>query len=526
MIRGVGLRGAVAVNIITMIGIGPLITLPLVLSYLPGPLALAGWIAGAIVAMCDGLVWAALSSRYPGSGGTYIYLREAFGPQSIGRLLAFMFNWQYLFFATLILASGYIGFANYAGYFLPLIAKSPLVHGLVAISVGLLTIVLLYRRVTFISQLSVGLSLAAIVTLLLIIAAALPHANFARALHVDSHSGFGLGFVAGLGQALIITLYDYTGYSDAALIGDEVRDPRRTVPWAILLSIVIVAALYIALQIGALSVLPWQELVGKAPGTVTDSAQFFAATLVSRTWGTLAARIVTFLILITAFASLFGNLLGASRIPYAAARDGAFFKVFGRLHPTGHFPHVSLLLIGGLALPAAFLPLGDVITYLTTGIVLIQGIAQVLALFYLRLQGQNTPFKMWLFPLPAIVALLGWGFAFYNSGSRAILFGLGTLALGVSVYFVTARLQRAWPFALKTSAVLVMLALGTTAGRAAAAQFGSSAIVQRDGYPVFTVNKKPFFPYAAAFFYERLPRSQWRASLLKYKELGINTIDL
>ncbi|MBC5829118.1 MAG: amino acid permease [Candidatus Eremiobacteraeota bacterium] len=526
MVRGVGPRGALSVNIITMIGIGPLITLPLVLSYLHGPLALAGWIAGAIVALCDGLVWAALSSRYPGSGGTYVYLRESFGSERVGRLLAFLFNWQYIFFATLILASGYIGFANYAGYFFPVIASSPWVHHLVAVGVGLLTIVLLYRRVTLVSQISVGLSIAAILTLLIVIGAALPHANFGRAFRLSSSSSFGWGFVAGLGQALIVTLYDYAGYSGAALIGDEVRDPNRTIPRAILISIAIVAALYIALQIGALSVIPWQELVGKTPGAVPDSAQYFAATLVSKTWGTWAARIVTFLILITAFASLFGNLLGASRVPYAAARDGAFFKAFGRLHSSGQFPYVSLLVIGGLALPAALLTLREVITYLTTGIVLIQGIAQILALFHLRLHGELTPFKMWLFPVPALVALLGWAFAFYNAGSKAIVFGVGTLSLGLVAYLITARVQRAWPFMLKSTAVILALVVIATAGRSSAAQFGHSAIVARNGYPVFTVDGKPFFPYGASFFYERLPRSQWRSALLKYKELGINTIDV
>ncbi|HEY3676886.1 MAG TPA: amino acid permease, partial [Candidatus Tumulicola sp.] len=94
MQRAIGLRGAIAINVITMIGIGPLVTIPLVIAALGGPLALVGWIAGAIVALCDGLVWAELSSRYPGSGGTYVYLRAIFGEHSLGRALAFLFNWQ------------------------------------------------------------------------------------------------------------------------------------------------------------------------------------------------------------------------------------------------------------------------------------------------------------------------------------------------------------------------------------------------------------------------------------------------
>src|SRR5579872_6619586 len=111
MHRAIDLRGAVAVNVITMIGIGPLVTMPLVIAALGGPLALVGWIAGAVVALCDGLVWAELASRFPGSGGTYVYLRVAFGAHGLGRALAFLFNWQFLLYAPCLLASGYIGFA-------------------------------------------------------------------------------------------------------------------------------------------------------------------------------------------------------------------------------------------------------------------------------------------------------------------------------------------------------------------------------------------------------------------------------
>src|SRR6185312_13702913 len=125
MIRGINLRGAVALNVITMIGIGPLVTIPLVLAQLAGPLALAGWVAGALVALCDGLVWAELGSRYPVTGGTYVYLREIFGAKRWGRLLAFLYNWQFFLGISLTLSTGYIGFANYAGYLFPQVAQSP-----------------------------------------------------------------------------------------------------------------------------------------------------------------------------------------------------------------------------------------------------------------------------------------------------------------------------------------------------------------------------------------------------------------
>ena len=446
MIRGVDLRGAISINMITMIGIGPLITLALVLSYLHGPLALLGWIAGAIVAMCDGLVWAELASRYPGSGGTYVYLREIFGRDGPGRWLAFLFNWQFVFFAFLIIASGYIGFAQYSTYLFPWVGSAQWHEWAVAIAVGIITIILVYRRITVAEKLSFVFFIAAVGTLVLIIAAGLPHADFKMAFHVDGPVAFGWGFFGGLAQAMIITLYDYAGYNQSALMGDEVIAPTRTIPQSIIISIVLLAILYIALQIAVSGVIPLHEMVGPNPGDVTDGSQYAAATVVGRTWGTGAARAITVMILITAFASAYGSLLGFARIPYAAAATGEFLAPFAKLHPTGKFPYISVLVIGLLTLPACLLHLDDVIKYLTTGIVLIQGIAQIVALFVLRARREATPFRMWLYPVPPLVALAGWVFIFWNSGALAIAFGIGTLCLGTAVYMVVALRQHAWPF--------------------------------------------------------------------------------
>lgn len=509
MIRGIGLRSAIAINVITMVGIGPLITIPLVLAQLAGPLALIGWIAGAIVALCDGLVWAELSSRYPGSGGTYVYLREIFGRDRWGRLLAFLFNWQFLLYAPCLLATGYIGFASYFGYLDPAAASRPF-QIITAVSVGILTVVFLYRKITAVASTGSVLAVAAVVTLVAVAAAAFTHADIHRAFTLPAHTSLGLGFLAGLGGALYITLYDYVGYSDAALLGDEVRRPQRTIPLAIVGSIAIVAVLYVALQVGVL-----------AHGVPPGNAQFIASTIVEQSWGSTAARIVTVLILLTAFASVYGNLVGFARIPYAAARDGEFFKPFAHLNERGQFPDVALLVIGAAALVACLLPLDQVLAVLTAGIVLIQGVAQVVALFVARTRGA-APFRMWLFPIPAIVALIGWLFAFYYTGAFAITVGIGWLVAGSCAYLVTARVQRRWPFA--AAILLVLCSLQQAPARAAA--WPGSAVVQRNGYPVYTVDGKPFFVYGAAFFYERVPRSQWAASLARYRGLGINTIDL
>ncbi len=447
LIRGVGPRGAVAINVITMIGIGPLVTIPLVLGALHGPLSLTGWIAGAVLALCDGLVWAELGSRYPGSGGTYGYLREVFGRHGLGRCLAFLFVWQTIFYAPLIQASGYIGFANYAGYLVPKIAASPLLLSGVAATVGVVTLLALYRRITAISRTGIALAVASIATLLCVIVASYAHFSPAQAFALPGHDSFWSGLGAGFGQALIITMYDYIGYSASSSIGDEIVDPPRTLPRSIVVSILLVATLYIVMQVGVLGAMPWQHVVPAADGTLPPLGQHIASAIVEQRFGVGAAIAVTVLVLVTAFASVYGNLLAFSRIPFAAAVDGVFLRPFAHVHPEHRFPDVSLIAIGLLALPACLFPLDQVINALTTGIVLIQSIAQTIALFVMRARGERAPYRMWLFPLPASIALLGWVYVYVSAGRNAIAYGIITLAAGAAVFFVRAANRREWPFA-------------------------------------------------------------------------------
>lgn len=447
LIRGVGLRGAVAINAITMIGIGPLITIPLVLGALHGPLSLAGWLAGALLALCDGLVWAELGSQYPGSGGTYGYLREVFGRNGLGRCLAFLFVWQTIFYAPLIQASGYIGFANYAGYLVPRIAVTPWLLGATAMAVGLVTLFALYRGIATIARTGIALAVASIATLLCVIVASFAHWAPAQAFALPAHDSFWAGLGAGFGQALIIAMYDYVGYGASNSIGDEIVDPPRTLPRSIVIAILLVAALYVAMQIGVLGAIPWQQVIPAADGTLPPLGQHIASAIVEARFGVAAAIGVTVLVLVTAFASVYGNLLAFSRIPFAAAVDGVFLRPFAHVHRTQRFPDVSLVAIGLLALPACLFPLDQVINALTTGIVLIQSIAQTVALFVMRARGVRAPYRMWLFPLPALIALLGWIYVYVSAGRNAIAYGVVTLAAGCAVYLVRAATRREWPFA-------------------------------------------------------------------------------
>lgn len=507
MIRGITLRGAVALNVITMIGIGPLITIPLVLAQLAGPLALTGWLAGALVALCDGLVWAELGSRYPGAGGTYAYLREIFGEHSWGRLLAFLFNWQFFLSSGLTIATGYIGFAQYAGYLYPPAAADVNVTRIIAVGIGIVSIAFVYRRITAVANVGTYLGAGAVTTLILVGAAGFWHGDVHRAFALPAHASLGWGFVMGLGSALFVTLYDYAGYAQIALVGEEVRDPQRTLPRAIVIAILLVFALYVFLQIGVLSGVPWQTLLDRS-GHPTPQSQFVGATVVQHAWGPRAAIAVTALILLTAFASLYGNLVGAARVPFAAARDGVFLPWFAQLHPTKQFPHIALLAIGAISIAGCFFSLVNVIAVLSAAGILTGNIAQIGALFAMRARGERAPFRMWLYPVPALVALAGWCYAFVSTGFVPIGLGMAWLAAGGIVYLVTASRQRLWPFAKAAAAVLAVAAFlsGASPARAQAQQ--------------------PFFLYGATFFYERIPRDEWAPALQRYRAMGINTIDL
>lgn len=450
LIRGVGLRGAISINLISIIGIGPLITIPLVLGNLHGPLSLVGWLLGAVLALCDGLVWAELGSMFPASGGTYGYLREAFGRHGFGRLFAFLFVWQTVFVAPLNQATGYIGFANYAGYLFPYLARNPAAIKMLAIGVGIVTILALYRKITSISGTGTWLAVASFVTLACVIVASYAHFDAHQAFTLPPHDSFWNGLRAGIGQALIIAMYDYLGYSQSSYIGGEVINPARTIPRSIIISILMVAVVYITMQIGVLGAIPWKSIVPLADGSLPVLGQHVASAIVEASFGSIAAGIVTILVLVTAFASVYGNLLGYSRVPFAAAEDGVFLAPFAHVHPKLRFPDVSLLVMGIIALPFCLLPLGDVINWLTTGIVLIQSIAQIAALALLRVRGERAPYRMFLYPIPAIIALVGWAYVFYSAGFIPILFGLGSLALGVAVFLIQAAVRGQWPFEKKS----------------------------------------------------------------------------
>jgi amino acid transporter len=416
-----------------MVGVGPFITIPLIIASMGGPQCMLGWLLGAVLAICDGLVWSELAGAMPGTGGTYLYLRETFRKTRLGGILPFLFIWQFVLSGPLEIASGYIGFAQYVGYFW---------HGmgwwstrLVCIGVGVLVVLLLYRRVAAVGRLTVVLWVGMLVTVLWIIVSGL--SNFRASVVFDFPADaftFSRGFLAGLGSAMLIAMYDFMGYYDICYVGGEVRDPVRTIPRSILISVLVVAALYALMNLSIIAVVPWREAM---------QSRFIAAQFIEKLYGTRAASLVTVLVLWTALASVFALLFGYSRILFAAAADGHFFKAFGHLDARGRFPDVSLLVLGALSILASFGNLDAVISALLTSRILIQFMGQIAALRHLRRRRTDIerPFRMWLYPVPSVVAFAGWIYIFLTSGWNYAAFGVVTLVIGAILYGFWSRRQ-------------------------------------------------------------------------------------
>jgi amino acid transporter len=444
--RHFGLLPATALNMTNMLGAGPFITIPLLMSALGGPQAMLGWIVALVIVICDGMVWSELGAAMPGSGGSFQYLREAFGRERFGRLMAFLFVWQFVLSGPLEIASGYIGFANYAGYIWKGMTRADAI--VLIVLVGLVNIALLYRRIHSIAKITISLWVGTLITVLAVIVTGAM--NFNPGVAFDFPPGafnFSLGFFLGLGAATRIGIYDYLGYYDVCYIGDEVRDPGRVIPRSIVISTAAVALIYMAINLSLIGTIPWREFV---PASAHPESNFIVSVFMERVFGARVAGIFTLLVLWTALGSVFALLLGYSRIPFAAAESGYFFRAFGRLHPTRHFPFVSLIVIGAISIVAGFFSLGTVIDALIVTRILVQFMGQVVGVILLRRRAPDMPrpFRMWLYPIPAVVALLGWIFVFATTEPRVILFGVAVLALGCVAFLLWSRSTRRWPFGL------------------------------------------------------------------------------
>jgi len=448
--RRIGLRSAVAFNMLEMIGVGPFITLPLVIAAAGCRLSVWAWVLGAAIAVADGLVWAELGAAFPRAGGSYAFLREIYGPESAGSWLSFLYVWQVSFTAPFSIASGCIGLSSFLAWFWPEMDRAPVaalpaLHftNLAAAAACLLVTALLYRNLSSITRLAWVLFAGVLTAITGVIVS-----GFAHGWHLPTSPAHTLpAALGGLAQATLLTTYCYWGYYNICFLGAEVRRPERTIPRAILLSVLFVAAFYVVMNLAALPSMRDAATHASAGDAVRLQ---LVADIARSAFGTLAGRLMAALIIWTAFASVFSLLLGYSRVPYAAARDGNYFRHLDAVHPRHNIPHRSLVALGLAATAFCFFSLEQVITMLVITRILLQFFLQHVGVILLRIQRPELarPFRMPLYPLPPLIAITGFVFMLVNR-PRA-LGGLAVAAAiavsGTLIYMTRAWQLGQWPF--------------------------------------------------------------------------------
>ncbi|MFN6093039.1 MAG: APC family permease [Bacteroidota bacterium] len=435
--RRLGLLQATAINMIDMVGIGPFVVLPIVIQLMYGPWFIYAWIAGALLSLVDSLIWSELGAALPNAGGSFYFLRTAYGEKSWGKLMSFLYTWQTMIQAPLVIASGAIGFSMYAGY---LIELNDITSRIVSGGVVILLTALLYRNISTIGKMSTLLWVGVVGTILWIIWGGLQNGHLFEPMKA-MNDGLQVNTLFGvaLGAASVKTIYSYLGYYNVCHLGSEIKDPAKIIPRSMLLSVIGIAILYLLMNMSVVSVIPWQE---------ASESKFIVSLFLEKLYGTTAATIGTVLILWIAFASLFAVMLGYSRVPYAAAKEGEFFEVFSKLHPTKHFPHVALI---GLGITAFFFSLlfklTEVITAILAMRILVQFIGQAIGLMMMRKNKTIAfPFKMPLYPLPIIIAIIMWLAIFISTGITFMYSGLIVIITGIIAYLIKAKKNDEWHF--------------------------------------------------------------------------------
>ena len=436
--RRLSLAQATAINMTDMVGIGPFITMPMVIGMMNGPYFLYAWLAGAFLSIIDAMIWSELGAAFPKAGGSYNFLKEAYGKKSAGKMMSFLFVWQTMIQAPLVIASAAIGFAKYFSY---LISLNFIAEKIVSGCVVVLIIVLLYRKIEAIGKISMFLWSGVIVTMCWIIGGGIAHGNFLAPIkNINTGINVDYAFITAIGFASVKSVYSYLGYYNVCHLGSEIKNPSKNIPRSMFISIAGIAILYLMMNISVVSVVPWQD---------AKNSEFVVSEFIQILAGSTAAKVATCLILWVAFASVFSATLGYSRIPYAAAADGEFFEIFARVHSTKKFPYVSLLFLGSLAFIFSMLfKLSDVISAILAMRIMIQFIGQAIGLLILRSKKNDIqfPYKMPLFPVPVILAIGMWLFVLISTGSKLMSWGLLIIFLGTIVYFIKAKVKKEWPF--------------------------------------------------------------------------------
>jgi amino acid transporter len=461
--RSFGLWQATAINITQVVGAGVFVTIPLILIALPGAYGLLAWLVAGVLVLADGMIWGELGAALPAAGGSYHFLLECYGRRTWGRLMAFLFVWQILVSGPLEVGSGLVAIAQFSTALSPAFKTFDEAHSLhyeipispeqtlgvafgpargVGFAAGVLILVLLNRRVAVLGRLSVIFLIAVLGVIAWVLVEGAVRFDPALAFDTSfSDAERPANFAAALGAGMGLAVYAYLGYYNVCYLGAEVRDPGRTIPRSILLSTLSVVLLFALVHLAMTGAMPWRDVVAARENPTAE--------LMARAHGPWAAAAVAVCLIGSTFASAFSGALGYSRVPFAAARGGHFFRWFRAVHPRHLIPHRSLLLIGGMVLFWSFFSLDAIISALIATRILEQFVAQAIAVVLLRRTrpARPLPWRMWLYPLPCAVAIVGWLFVYAGTGRLYIAMGAGTLVVGLVAFLIWSRLQHTWPFA-------------------------------------------------------------------------------
>jgi amino acid transporter len=454
--RRIGLRSAVLFNMLEMIGVGPFITLPLVIAAAGYRLSVWAWLLGAAIAVADGLVWAELGAAFPRAGGSYAFLREIYGPERAGNWLSFLYVWQLSFSAPLSIASGCIGLSSFLAWFWPGLENAPVASlpglhyaNFAAAAACLLVMLLLYRNLGAVTRLAWVLFAGVMAAMAGVITSGFAHAAANGGWHMPASPAQSAAVaIGGLAQATLIATYDYWGYYNITFLGSEVRQPEKTIPRAILLSVAFVASLYVVMNLSAL------PSIHDAAMHMKESAVLrlqLVAEIARSAFGQWAGYTIAALVMWTAFASVFSLLLGYSRVPFAAAQSGNYFRFLAAVHPKHGIPHRSLVALGLVASAFCFFSLQQVITMLVVTRIVLQFFLQHVGVMLLRAQRPQLerPFRIPLYPLPPLLAMAGFVFILVNRSNAlaGLAVAAGIAVSGTLIYLVRAKRLAQWPFA-------------------------------------------------------------------------------
>lgn len=415
MQRHVGLLQAVAIGVGGTIG-GGIFTLIGVAAAEAGPAALLSFVLACSAAFLLGLCYAELSSRFPHTGGGYVFVREAFGPAA-----GFLMGWGY--WGGYLVVSGYVtlGFGGY----LEQMTGLPRVPAAVGLVVALAVLNLLGVRIS--SRLQALVVMLGVTSLL-----ALAVVGSWRASPALLHPFLPRGW-SGLLEASLAAFLAFGGFDQVAALGDEVQEPRRTLPRAILLSLATVLLLYLGLLYTCMGNVPWQQL-GASPAPVALAA--------ARVLGPSAsAGVPVFAVLMTT-ATANALVLVTSRVLFAMARDGLVPMVLARVAGRQQVPVTAVLAsAAGMALVA----LGGNLPFVVdaAGFLYTWGFLLTLAAYF-RFRhtcGPAAPFIVPAYPLVPMLACVLTLIVLVQAGGTATMTGLGWLAAGGAFYVLMRRYQ-------------------------------------------------------------------------------------